>query len=161
MTRFARIFAALAIVLSTGAAGSVDTVLVVQVKLDDQPEKVIAYSMADLLKLPQRTLVTGNDYVDGTHRFSGPMVRDLAAAVGAQAAGLVKFTASNDYTVEIDMQEFQTYPAIFALTMDDVEFSPRDKGPIWVMYPISDYKELLDPFYNSRLIWQLDRVVFE
>jgi hypothetical protein len=47
---------------------------------------------------------------------------------------------------------------ILALSMDGRELSLRDKGPIWIVYPRDDHKELHDPVFNSRWIWQLDRL---
>ncbi len=38
---------------------------------------------------------------------------------------------------------------------DGERLSLRDKGPLWLMYPIDDHAELQDPLYNVRLIWQL------
>ena len=70
-------------------------------------------------------------------------------------------TAANDYTVEIQAAEFETYDVIFALDIDGEILSMRDKGPIWLMYPISDFEELQKPIYNNRLIWQLVRVEIE
>ena len=48
---------------------------------------------------------------------------------------------------------------IFATHMNGARLSLRDKGPIWVMYPISEQEELQDPSTNAKLIWRLVRVV--
>ncbi len=44
---------------------------------------------------------------------------------------------------------------ILALRTNGARLTIRDKGPIWLMYPLDDHAELRDPVYNSRLIWQL------
>ena len=44
---------------------------------------------------------------------------------------------------------------ILAMQADGTRLSIRDKGPIWLMYPVDDFPELQDPKYNLRLIWQL------
>jgi hypothetical protein len=41
---------------------------------------------------------------------------------------------------------------------DGKKLSRRDKGPLWLMYPISDNAELADPRYIHRLIWQVIRI---
>ena len=41
---------------------------------------------------------------------------------------------------------------------DGEKLSRREKGPLWLMYPISDHAELNDPIYLRRLIWQVVRI---
>ena len=41
------------------------------------------------------------------------------------------------------------------MTANGERLSRRDKGPIWLIYPLDDHEELKDPVYTIRLIWQL------
>lgn len=116
------------------------------------------FTLEELRKMPQHEIVTGNEFVEGTPTFRGPLVRDVLAAAGLDGVARVRLVAANDYVVEVDTEEFRTYDAILALTQDGRPLTRRDKGPIWMMYPISDHPELQDPVYNSRLIWQLVRI---
>ena len=45
-----------------------------------------------------------------------------------------------------------------AMQADGVPLARREKGPLWLMYPISDQADLQDPIYIHRLIWQLEKV---
>ncbi|WP_118137159.1 molybdopterin-dependent oxidoreductase [Oceanicella sp. SM1341] len=108
--------------------------------------------------MPQRTLNTTNEFVDGKTDFTGPLARDVISLIGRGSATRVRLTAVNDYTVEVDLAEFEQYDVIFALAMNGERLSLRDKGPIWVIYPMDDHAELQDPSYNNRLIWQLVKV---
>lgn len=115
----------------------------------------IALLEADLALLPQASLRTGNEFTDGEHSYTGPLVRDVLRVVGLAEAGTVRFTAANDYTVEIPVADFDRYDAILARRLDGRPMSLRDKGPLWLMYPVSAHPELRDPIYVSRLIWQV------
>lgn len=117
-------------------------------------------SEADLLALPQVEVRTVNEFVDGLRTFSGPLARDVLMSSGAGEVSEVVLTAANDYQIEVNAAEFFTYDVILALSMDGVPLSRRDKGPIWMIYPMSDFAELRDPVYNSRLIWQLVRMEY-
>lgn len=117
-----------------------------------------AYSLEDLQAFEQTSILTANDFVDGRVTFTGPLLQDVMADAGLDPDGMVLLTAADDYQVEVDAQEFTRYGAILALTQDGQMLSRRDKGPIWVIYPMSDFKELQDPVYNGRLIWQLVRI---
>ena len=114
-----------------------------------------ALSLQDLQNFPQVEVVTSNEFVDGEKTFRGPLARDLVGECGQKMPEKVTLTAANDYQNSIQANEFFRYDVIFALTMDGEYLSSRDKGPIWVIYPMSQHAELRDPVYNSHLIWQL------
>ena len=70
----------------------------------------------------------------------------------------MRFVAANDYYVDIPTSDFADYDAILAMEADGEPLSRREKGPLWLMYPISDHAELRDPIYLRRLIWQVVRI---
>ena len=90
----------------------------------------------------------------------------LSRAAGARRAGqlgldqleTVRFIAANDYYVDIPTEDFRDYDAILAMEADGEQLSRREKGPLWLMYPISDHSALRDPIYLRRLIWQVVRI---
>lgn len=71
---------------------------------------------------------------------------------------MLRFSAANDYYVEIPVSDFRDYDVILAMQADGVPLARREKGPLWLMYPISDHEELADPLYIHRLIWQVEKV---
>lgn len=115
-------------------------------------------SAAQLGALPQYAMATANEFVDGITCFWGPLARDVAAMNDMDADSVAFLTAANDYSIDIAVSEFLDYEVLFATAMDGQVLSMRDKGPIWVVYPMSTYAELGDPIYNNRLIWQLVRM---
>lgn len=112
-------------------------------------------SVDDLMAMPQTVINTENEFVDGKVVYRGPLVRDVLARVGLDKVDNVRFVAANDYYVDIPMQNFRDYGAILAIEADGERLSRREKGPVWLMYPISDFPELHDPIYSRRLIWQV------
>jgi len=70
----------------------------------------------------------------------------------------VRFVAANDYYVDIPTEDLVKYHAILAMQADGRPLTRREKGPLWLMYPISDYPALQDPIYMRRLIWQVVRI---
>lgn len=119
---------------------------------------VVELTREDLEQLDQFSLLTENEFVDGPTIFKGPLARDVLNTVGRGVLETVTLVAANDFTVEVPVAEFDKYDVVFALSADGKQLSSRDKGPIWVIYPISQHKELQDPIFNSRLIWQLIRI---
>lgn len=150
---FAFLFAA-----SIGSASFSQTVFSISA-MDGESSKTL--TLDDLLALDQHTVVTSNDFVDGDRTFSGPLARDLLMLCKAGDAVTVRLTAANDYQIEINAREFFTYDAILALKMDGELLSKREKGPVWMIYPMNDHDELSDPVYNSRLIWQVVKLEYK
>lgn len=122
-------------------------------------EAVVAeYTLEQLDNFEQTSYRTLNEFIDEEAEFSGPLVRDVLTDAGAitTATGSVEMAAINDYTIAIPSADLENYDVIFATRMNGELMSVREKGPIWIMYPISDFPELADAIYSSRLIWQVD-----
>ncbi len=119
------------------------------------------FTLSDLRALPQTDVRTANEFVDGTRDFRGPLARLVLDRSGGKDAKTVTLTAANDYQVSITVSELRKYDAILALSMDGKALSKRGKGPIWMIYPMSQHAELRDPVYNSRLIWQLVKMEYK
>jgi hypothetical protein len=64
-------------------------------------------------------------------------------------------TALNQYDETIPLADFHTYDVLLALRMNGRPMRVRDKGPIWIIYPWSDYPELDDFLTREKSVWQL------
>ena len=102
-------------------------------------------------------LKTSTTWTDGTPLFEGVLGRDILGAVGAEGV-TVRAIALNDYDIDIPISDFDRYRVLFALKMDGVELTARDKGPIWIVYPRDDHKELQTEKLDWKWIWQLIRL---
>lgn len=109
----------------------------------------------DALKsLPQHRLRTSTTVTDGRPVFEGFLMRDLLETHGLVGETVIA-RALNDYQIEIPLSDFEEFDVIGALYMDGEALSPRDKGPIWIVYPREDHRELQDIRYDTRWVWQL------
>jgi hypothetical protein len=109
-------------------------------------------AMLEALGLSQ--LATSTEWTDGKPAFTGVLASKLLAAVGAHGTTVLA-TALDDYQIAIPLDDFTRYPVLLALTMNGAQLTPRDKGPIWIVYPRDDHPELRNPQINERWIWQL------
>lgn len=123
-------------------------------------ERVSAFDLATLEKLPQREFATTTDWTDGERRFRGVLLRDLLAAVGAQGA-LTRAGSRTDYVVDIPMSDVLRYDMLIATHMDGEALQPSNKGPLWLIYPRDEHRELRDPLYNSRWVSNLTELKVE
>ncbi len=121
---------------------------------------VKSYSLEQLDALEQTTYVTKNPFIDGTSEFSGPLARVVLADAGQDMPKDAQLTvmAINDYKIDLPVSEILDFDVMLATRRDGETMSLREKGPIWIMYPISDNAELEDEAINSRLVWQLKSI---
>jgi hypothetical protein len=115
-------------------------------------------TLAELAAFPQVAVRTENEFSDGLITYRGPLVRDVLAELGLERLRAVRFVAANDYYVDIPTSDFARYDVILAMEADGKPLSRRDKGPLWLMYPISDHEPLRNPIYLRRLIWQVVQI---
>ena len=113
--------------------------------------------MAMLEKLPQHSFSTKTPWYGEPRKFTGPLLRDLLAAAGAEGKQL-KAVALNDYKVDIPVEDTKSYDVVLARLMDDKPMAVRDKGPLFIIYPFDARPELRNTIYYSRCAWQLKAI---
>ena len=82
-------------------------------------------------------------------------MRDLLGDIVIERDSEVLLTALNDYSVVMPGAHILDYNVIAAHDINGVAMTVRDKGPLWVIYPMDDHEELQQPRYNNYLVWQL------
>jgi hypothetical protein len=115
------------------------------------------FDMAMLEQLPQHSFVTRTPWYSTPRKFTGPLLRDVLAAAGAQGTNL-RAIALNDYRVDLPFDDTQRYDVLLARLLDDKPMPVRDKGPLFIIYPFDAHSELRNTVYYSRSAWQLKTI---
>ncbi|MFB0824475.1 hypothetical protein ACEU07_04195 [Chromobacterium violaceum] len=127
-------------------------------KFTDKGRKVYEFRDDDLKALKQHSIATKTSWTPRSN-FSGPLMRDILDSVSASGT-LVKFMALNDYAYSIERSEFSKYDVILARFVNNKILEVKDRGPLWLMYPIFDMPdEARGPLLDAKLIWQVNRIV--
>jgi hypothetical protein len=113
-----------------------------------------AFDMAMLEKLPQVSFSTQTPWYPRPRKFTGPLLRDVLAAAGAQGRS-IEARALNDYRVSLPVEDSRRYDVIVARLLDDKPMAVRDKGPLFLIYPFDRAPELRNSVYYGRSAWQL------
>jgi hypothetical protein len=117
-----------------------------------------ALSLPELRAMPWTKVATKNLFNDKIVEYRGPLMRDVLARIGLSDARSVVLVAANDYSVEIPTVDFRDWDVIVAMEADGDPLSPRETGPLWLIYPQTGHPELEGSIYAQRLIWQLVQV---
>jgi len=114
-----------------------------------------SFDLTLLQQLPQTSFSTKTPWYAQPRKFSGVLLRDLLAGVGAVPGATIKAVALNDYRVDIPADDAARHGALLAYLLDGQPMSVREKGPLVIIYPFDDQPELRDAVHYSRAIWQL------
>ncbi|MFN7727018.1 MAG: molybdopterin-dependent oxidoreductase [Rubrivivax sp.] len=112
------------------------------------------FTMAQLAALPQHSFTTSTPWFKQPVKFTGPLLRDVLAAAGAQGTTLGAI-ALNNYKVDIPFEDAAQYPVIVARLMDDKPMPVREKGPLFIVYPFDSNAALKSERFFNRSAWQL------
>ena len=118
-------------------------------------------SAADFAAIGQTTIETKVLTLgDQPHKVTGVLARDLLNYVGS-IGNKISVVALDGYTMEIPMEDIQQYDVVIATEIDGKALTVRDKGPAWIIYPVSQHKELDDTVYEARSVWQAKSITIE
>jgi hypothetical protein len=79
---------------------------------------------------------------------------DVLKLVGAKGKTL-KIIALNDYAIEVPLEDAALYGPILARRIGGVALTPRDKGPLFLVYPYDSKPELSTEKFYARSAWQI------
>lgn len=140
----------------TGAPAAVPAPQVGKVVLTVRhQDRQVQFDMHRLEALPQVTHKVQTPWYLRKASFQGPLLRDVLAAASASGTRIAAI-AVNDYEAEIPFSDALQYEVIVALRMDGKPLSPRDKGPLFVVYPYDQFSPAEVGRYQDISVWQLD-----
>ena len=121
---------------------------------------VAKFDLASLKALPQTSFSTMTPWAPKPVRFTGPLLRDVLKAVGANGTQL-QAVALNDYKITIPVSDTEQFNVVLAHQMDGKPIPVREKGPLFIIYPFDEKPELATKTYYERAIWQLKSLVVQ
>ena len=127
-----------------------------RVRVTNQPQAA-AFDMPMLERLPQASFSTRTPWYSQARKFTGPLLRDVLVAAGAQGS-MLRAVALNNYRVEIPFADVQRHDVLLARLLDDKPMAVRDKGPLFIIYPFDQDSQLRNALYYSRCAWQLKAI---
>ena len=113
-----------------------------------------AFDMATLEALPKSEIKTATPWTKSAQTFAGVRMTTLFDQAGATGQ-TVRAIAINDYAFEFPAADAAKYKVIVAYHTNGKAMNVREKGPLWIIYPLDDHKEIQNIDYHSRMVWQL------
>ncbi|MCQ2005498.1 molybdopterin-dependent oxidoreductase [Rhizobium sp. NRK18] len=134
-----------------------DVILVVKGSIANaNVDGTAAFDRDMLAALPGRKAYMETPWTKGKVEFSGPLLREVLKAAGAKGH-MLKVRALNDYAAEVPAEDAKL-DTILADHQDGEVMSVRDKGPLMLVYPFDENKDLYNELYFSRSVWQIKEI---
>jgi hypothetical protein len=139
-------------------AASSDAILTVSAS---HPAAVaVDLDLAALEQMPHHAIATSTPWTEGVSSYEGVLLRDLLHQLGVSGA-TIKLIALNDYAITIPAADFDKYDVVLAYSRDGQAMPVRDKGPLWLVYPLDGHPELNNEETHAKMIWQVRRLEVE
>jgi len=121
----------------------------------------LTFDRQELEAFPQNVIFTHSPYFAGQRQFSGPTLERLISAFGLTGEDTISLEALNGYKASGSIAEILTLNPIVATRMNNKPMSVRDRGPYWVILPLSDRPELDNEDFHRLMVWQLREIRLE
>ena len=121
-------------------------------------DKEARFDKAMLQALDETVLKTKSPWIEGeASTFVGTKISAILKAVGVSEA-TITLTALDGYTVDIPYSDIEDYDPILSWERNGTALTVRDRGPLWVTYPLHEIPENEAAKYSARWIWQVARI---
>lgn len=119
------------------------------------PSGQALFDLQRLQSLPQVEVKTLTPWTEQQDSYRGVRLSVLVERLGARGERLTA-AALNDYSMDLNLAVARRYPVILATHRNGQPMRVRDKGPIWVIYPLSEFPELRREEHHQAMVWQLN-----
>ncbi len=144
----------LLVLFSFGTQASSSSLL--QLILPDKRE--ITLDEAALAALPQVEFETATPWTLGTYRYRGPTLKSVLAAQQVDSASAIDVAALNGYQQRVDLSLFAKVPLTLVRYQDDKPLTRRNKGPLWLLVPLSAHPDMDVSAIHNNMVWQVIRI---
>jgi hypothetical protein len=115
------------------------------------------FDLAMLDALPQGRFYGETPWTKGLTTFAGPLGAAVLDAVGA-TGGNLRVIALNDYSADVPVEDLRRHAVILATRRDGEVMAIRDKGPLWLIYPMDKEPSLRVETTYNRSVWQVNLI---
>lgn len=115
------------------------------------------FDLSMLEGLQGRRVLMETPWTQGEVEFSGPFLREVLEAAGAEGSRLI-IRALNGYSAELPISDARDIDTILATRLDGKIMTVRTKGPSMLVYPFDQDRTLYNEKYFARSVWQIGEI---
>ncbi|MGZ3011865.1 molybdopterin-dependent oxidoreductase, partial [Pseudomonas aeruginosa] len=117
-------------------------------------------TLSDLEALPSETLEAQLPG-EANARWQGVRLSLLLRHLDLAPPTRLRVLALNDYSAIIPYSDLDSYQPILAYRRNGAYMAIRERGPLFIIYPMARYPELRNQVYYNRTVWQVSSITLE
>ncbi|MEC4986722.1 MAG: molybdopterin-dependent oxidoreductase [Oscillatoria sp. PMC 1068.18] len=126
--------------------------------------KTVSLSLSELKNLETISVVTTDPHnslgAESTHEFRGVKVATVLDRYNVDSdVTEVTFVADDGYRVTVSWADLQKYPIIIAFEKDNQPISRSNGGPLYLVFPYTDYPQLQQKYDDRYWIFYLTHAI--
>lgn len=102
-------------------------------------------------------LDTETYWTNGVQYFEGVPAKAVFERIGV-TEGNLRVHGIDDYSASVPVEDMYEHRTLIALKNNGEYMKIRDKGPLWLIYPLDSHQQLKKKQINSRSVWQLSMI---
>ncbi|TOO43709.1 oxidoreductase, partial [Vibrio parahaemolyticus] len=110
----------------------------------------VTLKLEELQSLPTTSYTTDLPWIQQSSEFLGVKLSTLLTHVYGSIPEQVDIGSLNNYHSTLSRKDIVRYQPILAYQQDHHYIKVRNKGPYWVIYPLSQYPELDHNEYHAQ-----------
>ena len=119
----------------------------------------LVLDMATLEKFGLVKYEVSDPWLNTKATYSGVLMSDFLKFVGASpSATTVKFTALDDYQVDIAISDIQKWPILLATQANGEYMGADNNGPTRIIFPYDTHSEIDQVAYKDLWVWNIKTV---
>ena len=134
-----------------------EVVLTVTGKHGLETDEKAALTFGTIRELPSFSFTTKTPWTEGEDNWEGVRLSVLLEHLGTSSSEFLAW-ADDGYEATFKGVDVEKYPVILAYKKNGEFLSLRDLGPLWIMFPFDQYKELDAQHIYEIAVWQLSRI---
>lgn len=120
----------------------------------------VRLTLSDLEALPSETLEAQLPG-EANARWQGVRLSLLLRHLDLAPPKRLRVLALNDYSAIIPYSDLDSYQPILAYRRNGAYMAIRERGPLFIIYPMARYPELRNQVYYNRTVWQVSSITLE
>ncbi|EJG1618822.1 oxidoreductase [Vibrio parahaemolyticus] len=118
----------------------------------------VTLKLEELQSLPTTSYTTDLPWIQQSSEFLGVKLSTLLTHVYGSIPEQVDIGSLNNYHSTLSRNDIVRYQPILAYQQDHHYIKVRNKGPYWVIYPLSQFPELDHNEYHAQMVWQVNEM---
>ncbi len=119
---------------------------------------ILSITESDLKSFPEVTFKATTPWYPKTVEFKGVSFKAVLEKAGIKSTDMLTVVAWDKYSTDVPAADAFEHNVMLATHADGVRMDLKNKGPLFIMYPMDDNPKLKDNQFYNRSVWSIKEI---